>query len=436
MIPTASAAYQCALAAGECRIGEAEPVFGHMPELEWQARWFAGEFGREWISAEGEEIRMVDFGRWNREAGPDFVDARLRIGRREICGDIELDPDAQDWERHGHATNPDYRRVVLHVFLRRPERRFFTRTSDHAEVAQLHLSAGESPRMPHSDVTPFESSAALAILHTAARHRLDLKARSFRRHADANGEEEARFAALAIALGYKRNQTPFLLLAQRAGLAAASSSSGEAQLFGIAGFLEGPVPAAASRDVRAYLRTLWESWWSLRASCERLILPAKAWQFSSTRPANHPHRRVAALAGIAARWPGIRKALEVPDREALIAALESVDHPFWAARCNLRADKLGKPQALLGAERIRDILINIYHPLAVARDNAAWELFLAERGPASAAIIRQTVRKFFGDGHALPLSGAAVQQGLLQLERDYRSAREPAKFLAALRQLA
>src|SRR2546430_9585351 len=48
-------------------------------ELELQARWFAGDFGKRFISTAGDEIDVVQFGTWNREAGPDFRDAAIRI---------------------------------------------------------------------------------------------------------------------------------------------------------------------------------------------------------------------------------------------------------------------------------------------------------------------------------------------------------------------
>ena len=431
--------YRRALAAGGGRISEDGAVFAGMSELEWQARWFAGEFGREWKSADGAQIRIEDFGRWNREPGPDFVDARIRIDGREVRGAIELDADARDWERHGHATNPSFREAALHVFMHEPERRFFTRTCENREVAQLRLPAStglsQAPSTPHG--APFETGQMLAILHAAARHRLDLKARALHRYAAVHGENEAWFAALAVTLGYKRNQTPFLLLAQRAGLRAAAEPKGEALLFGIAGFLESPEPPACDRLVRAYLRALWEHWWSLRAGCERLILPRTAWLTGGIRPANHPHRRVAALSRIAAGWQPIRKALAGSRRDELIASLESIEHPFWAARFNLRAGLLPRPQALLGAERIRDIVINIHHPLAVAKDDSAWGVFLAEKGAAPAAILRTSARRFLGaatDIGAL-LSSAVAQQGLLQLDRDYRAATDPREFVAALRRL-
>ncbi len=440
MNPAPLEAYRQALDAGGNRLREDEIFFAGLPELEWQARWFAGAFGREWQSGEGEPIRIEDFGRWNREAGPDFVDARIRIGSREIRGAVELDLDVRDWERHEHAINPAFRGTILHVFMNAPARRFFTRTCDHHEVAQLHLpAAGKVPTRPPPSrpVITGERSHIATILQAAARHRLDLKARALRRHAVVHGEDEAWFSALAVALGYKINQTPFLLLAQRAGLRQASENRGEALLFGIAGFLESPAPPAADRAVRGYLRSLWEDWWSVRASCERLILPRPAWKTGGARPANHPHRRVAALARIAASWPPIRASLAAARREAFAAALESLEHSFWTTRFNLSAAPLPRPQALLGPDRIRDILINIYHPLAVERDDSAWAGFLGEKGPAPAAILRHAARRFFGaaaDARGF-LSAAAAQQGLLQLERDYREAAEPEEFLAALRRM-
>ena len=53
-------------------------------ELELQARWFAGEFGRKFQTLAGESVEIVQFGFWNREAGPDFQDAAIRIAGGSI----------------------------------------------------------------------------------------------------------------------------------------------------------------------------------------------------------------------------------------------------------------------------------------------------------------------------------------------------------------
>jgi len=82
-------------------------------ELELQARWFAGDFGREFVSTNGDQIEIVQFGVWNREAGPDFRDAAIRInGGDPIHGSIEIDLLDRSWESHGHATNPAFEATV------------------------------------------------------------------------------------------------------------------------------------------------------------------------------------------------------------------------------------------------------------------------------------------------------------------------------------
>src|SRR2546430_103246 len=109
-------------------------------ELELQARWFAGEFGRKFQTLVGELVEIVQFGFWNREAGPDFQDAAVRVADGEVKrGAIEIDLLDRNWELHGHATNTAFDATVLHVFLKRSGAEFFTRTSSHGLVPQLQL---------------------------------------------------------------------------------------------------------------------------------------------------------------------------------------------------------------------------------------------------------------------------------------------------------
>ena len=89
-------------------------------ELELQARWFAGDFGRAFVSTNGNRIDIVQFGVWNREAGPDFRDAAIRIdGGEPMHGCIEIDLLDRSWESHGHAINPAFEATALHAWTRR-----------------------------------------------------------------------------------------------------------------------------------------------------------------------------------------------------------------------------------------------------------------------------------------------------------------------------
>src|SRR5690606_28996364 len=136
-------------------------------ELEWQSRWFAGDFGRGFATTDGQPVEIVQFGWWNRGAGPDFRDCVVSVNGESRRGSIELDTTARDWERHGHAENPAYDDTVLHLFLvERGSAGFFTRTSSHRLVPQVLLSppSAESAGRPPAPAIPGRCVAVLRSL--------------------------------------------------------------------------------------------------------------------------------------------------------------------------------------------------------------------------------------------------------------------------------
>ena len=122
-------------------------------ELELQARWFAGDFGRAFVSTNGNRIDIVQFGVWNREAGPDFRDAAIRIdGGEPMHGCIEIDLLDRSWESHGHAINPAFEATALHVFVERSNRAFFTRTLSNRNVPQVCIDPTTLTRALNANV--------------------------------------------------------------------------------------------------------------------------------------------------------------------------------------------------------------------------------------------------------------------------------------------
>src|SRR5207237_9426402 len=96
--------------------------------------------GRRFTSVTGDQIEIVQFGTWNREAGPDFSDAAIRInGSEPIRGTIEFDLADRSWETHGHSTNPAFDDAILHVFVEQSDRAFFTRTKSNRNVPQVRV---------------------------------------------------------------------------------------------------------------------------------------------------------------------------------------------------------------------------------------------------------------------------------------------------------
>ena len=425
MIPLRRA-YDQALHGATPRLGEVTAREDN--ELAWQARWFSGACGRRFTTTDGREVVITDFGEWNREAGPDFSRATVRLAGREFRGPIEVDLEAAGWEQHGHATNPAYQHVVLHVIVRRPARRHFSRTSVHRDVPQVCLAdhPGAVPEWnglatarpgrcvaPLSDLDPAQLAALIAV---AARRRLERKAALLGDMLTARGPDAALYEALALTLGYKNNKLPFQLLAQRVPAPLAARARGEALLFGLAGFLEKPEPPAG--PARDEISALWRAWWKQRATCTQAILPRGAWHLAGIRPANHPLRRLGALAAIARRWKTVRAALESGDLARLQQVLGSLEHPFWSYHTTFHSPRRQTPLALLGTDRIREIHANVALPLAVAHGREpVWHELPA--GPPNASLRVVAARLFGGPlPRSLPRK-LHIHQGLLQIYADF-----------------
>lgn len=409
-----------------------EPV----DELELQAQWFAGAFGSQFRTTAGQEVRIIQFGVWNREAGPDFAEAAISIdGGPPLRGCIELDPDARDWEHHGHAANPAYEAVVLHVFTRTGSVEFFTRTLEHRSVPQVLLdldaAEGEFALVPPA-AKPGRCSGPLRtlpvekvreVLHTAARYRLQRKAGALARMQEVHGTEEAIYQAIASALGYKSNKLPFLLLAQRLplGLLAKAKEQVAGLLFGVSGFLNEADLRNFDTDTRTYLREVWDQWWPKRAELERLRLQSDLWSLGGQRPANHPQRRLGALVQLVHHWPKLAAIVRTGDLKRLRQFFIELSDPYWSHHYTLTSKATAKPLALVGETRVIDMLANIFFPLVISEEPTRWSQYTALRAPLSNRRAEVAALRLLGDDATRSelLGSVAVQQGLLQVYEDF-----------------
>ena len=80
----------------------------------WETQAFAAVSLR---AIDGQAVEILWRGRKNLDAGPDFLDALIRIGGRLRDGDVELHVRSSDWRAHGHERDPHYARVILHVVI-------------------------------------------------------------------------------------------------------------------------------------------------------------------------------------------------------------------------------------------------------------------------------------------------------------------------------
>ncbi len=413
----------------------AEDPAPFLDELELQASFFAGYFGRNFISHDGRRIEIVQFGEWNHGAGPDFLHCAIRVDDQLLSGPIEIDLHPSDWETHGHSLNEDFDEVILHLSVHTPKRETYIRNTHHRQILQAiippdRLDTILPPPLYQAPVSLGRCFHPLGqislarvedLLKKAALYRAKEKAQRFHALVETHGYSQALWQHLAAALGYHRNQLPMILLAQRAPinkLRQLSQLDRTAYLFGLSGFLRPDLPEQAPQDSHQYLRDLWSSWWKNRPHPEPRKLP---WRFNGIRPANHPQRRVVALANLLSSWSSLEKLSQASSKE-FSQKLQETSDEFWNFHYTLTSKARSKPIALFGKQRAQDILANLLHPLRLSLDaERAWPSYAKLRAPSPSEKVKRAAYRLFGERPECAglLSKAWQQQGLLQIYQDF-----------------
>lgn len=66
-------------------------------------------------TVDGLPVTLIDAGTANVNSGPDFFNARLKIGEQLWAGNVEIHIKSSDWYAHHHEKDPAYDNVILHV---------------------------------------------------------------------------------------------------------------------------------------------------------------------------------------------------------------------------------------------------------------------------------------------------------------------------------
>lgn len=110
-------------------------------ENQLQKIWMKQSFVSPLQTQTGDFVAVLAVGEHNTSAsGPDFKNARLRIGNLVYVGDIEIDSDYNNWKTHGHNIDSKYNKVVLHISLTNKNNQHYIYTKDGRKVPTLTLA--------------------------------------------------------------------------------------------------------------------------------------------------------------------------------------------------------------------------------------------------------------------------------------------------------
>ena len=81
----------------------------------WQYQYYNKS---ELATTEGLKLEILNTGQFNKNQGPDFSEARIRIGETTWAGNIEIHTYSSDWNLHNHSEDSNYGNIILHVVWR------------------------------------------------------------------------------------------------------------------------------------------------------------------------------------------------------------------------------------------------------------------------------------------------------------------------------
>ncbi len=385
------------------------------------------------ITTTGEAIHIFDFGQYNTNGGPDFLNAKIQIGNTTWAGNVEIHVNASDWHQHQHNTNPAYNNVILHVVFEADEtislpkggqiptlelRSRVALSLKNKYLKLLHEQDWIPCTKQIGDVSSFVKNIWLERLLI---ERLEQKTLIIREALERNQNDwEATFyQMMARNFGLKINVEPFERLAQSLPhiiLAKHKNSlfQLEALLFGQAGFLD-------KSFEETYPNELKKEYDFLKHKHNLTAIPHTMWQFLRLRPPSFPTIRIAQFAALTYQSLHLfSKILEAKNLEEITELLKVELSNYWLTHY-VFDKKSPKRKKTLGTGTIQLIIINTIVPCLFLYGQMKGENSFSEKAfellEALPAEKNSVIKKW--QTLDLPTENAHQTQSLLQLKKHY-----------------
>ena len=401
----------------------------------WQHQYFDKADLR---TAAGEQIQVLRPGQRNADAGPDFLNARLRLGDVEWNGAVEIHLRASDWARHQHQTDPKYDQVVLHVVgqhdadVARTNGSLIPALALQARLAPELLAryqalveappAAPLPCAPLLGLVPeiWKTMMTERALLERVEHKADA-VMALHQHLGQDWEATAYHALLA-AFGFQKNSEPLARLAKALPLAVLrrhrhDQRQLEALLFGQAGFLAENDETAADAYIQDLRRE--HEFLGHKYGLGATAMAVHEWNYLRLRPANFPPVRLGQLAGLLHARPALFDALLTAQSVAALTEFFRAPVPeYW--RTHFRPGRPGKVPGL-GRASIDLLITNVVVPLRVAYARHVDQPALVESSLALLGELPAEHNQYTDVYAALGFTHrtAADSQGLLALHKSY-----------------
>jgi hypothetical protein len=381
---------------------------------------------------DGEKVQVIFAGIRNRDSGPDFYNAKIRIGDTLWAGTVEIHKKSSEWNLHGHQNDDAYNNVILHVV----EKNDVTIVRKSGEIIpcmevtcpeniqKRYLELSESKQqIPCANHIPEVDTFKLRFwLNRIAIERLEHKTAVITGLMDEtfNDLEEVFHCVLFKYFGFKINALPFEMLARSLPTKilrkyAHSLHSVESLLFGQSGFLD----FDANDD---YSFKLQSEYRFLKSKHNLVPLDKSLWKYAKLRPMNFPTIRLAQIAAILNKyqclWETVANLNSLKD---VYKVFDVTASGYWDNHYVFEKISEQASAKRLGKKAVDNLIINVLVPMIFAysiyrSDEAMMEravYFLESLTPESNSTINEWIKSGYRPVNAFE------SQALLHLQTVY-----------------
>lgn len=340
----------------------------------WRYRLWENE---KMQTTEGLTINIIDVGLLNRDAGPDYSNAKIKIENTLWAGNVELHIKSIDWYRHGHEKDPAYNNVILHVVTQADQE---IKNEKGDTLPQLELKI--APKYIQIAQQLAESKEALGChrywneqmrnrlrmqMNTLLCERLENKVQNIEQLLDSNKNdwEETLYQKIAKSFGMKTNELPFEQLAKSLPQKYIGKQKGnllqvESMIIGQAGLLEN------IKESDTYIQSLQQEYHFLKQKYNLQPIDKGLWKFGKMRPTNSPYVRLAEFAMLCNQSEHLfSKVLEAKGIEEIQELFNCGTSEYWDMHYTLGICS-EKRIKYIGAPTRNSIIINSVIPLIFA----------------------------------------------------------------------
>lgn len=323
-------------------------------------------------TTDGESIEIIDVGIKNTDAGPDFFNAKIKIGETIWAGNIEIHVYSSDWIKHNHQSDNAYNNVILHVVLIADCEVYRT---DGERIQQLEIVFPREIEenfeqlfirqkwIPCEDKINLVPSIIIqSWKNTLLTERLEQKMSGIESLLIENNQnwEEAFYITLAHSFGFGTNSQAFENLVRSLPLTVLGKHKD--QLFQLEALLFGQAGLLNLKEYDEYSTGLKKEYDFLSSKYNLNPIDSSQWKLLRLRPDNFPHVRIAQFAAlIHSSTKLVSKIAEHPELDYMKQLFCCEPSSYWNTSYTFANKSIFKNKKL-GNQSINLILINTVVP--------------------------------------------------------------------------